>query len=472
MSLHLYNTLTRRKERFEPKCPPGVAIYTCGPTVYDFAHIGNLRTYVFEDVLCRSLRALGYRVQQIMNLTDVDDKTLRGANRLGQSLNAFTAPFKAAFFADLMALNIVPAAHYPEATAFIPQMIEMIEKLVEGHFAYCGSDGSVYFSIARFAPYGRLSHFCPSCLKVGASQRVQSDEYDKEDATDFVLWKAHDAERDGSIYWDSPWGKGRPGWHIECSAMARHYLGESLDIHAGGVDNIFPHHENELAQSESLSQQPLARFWLHAEHLRVEGRKMSKSAGNFLTLSDLSKRAFDPLAFRLLLLQTHYRAQLNFTWTSLKGAQSALKRLQELIAKLQHLVAEKPSQVTQGDDQRLAHFHAQLFDDLNTSSALAAIFDWARQLNRQLDSATLTPPDAQSALATLRSMDLVLGVLFARDAQGPTQEVIQLMQARQAAREHKLWQRADALRDELRDCGYLVEDSARGPRLKPLNNVD
>ncbi len=290
MPLSLFNTWSRRKERFTPKCPPHVGIYTCGPTVYDFAHIGNLRTYVFEDILCRFLRTLGFAVQQIMNLTDVDDKTLKGAKNGGQTLAAFTAPYKAAFFEDLAALQITPAAHYPEATAYIPQMIAMIEELMARECAYMGEDRSVYFSIARFEPYGRLAHFCPHQLQVGATNRMRSDEYDKLEASDFVLWKAYDLERDGAIYWNSPWGRGRPGWHIECSAMARHYLGETLDIHAGGVDNIFPHHENEIAQSESIANGPLARFWLHSEHLRVEGRKMAKSAGNFFTLSDLTKR--------------------------------------------------------------------------------------------------------------------------------------------------------------------------------------
>lgn len=473
MSLMFFNTLTRRKELFCPLERGRALIYTCGPTVYDFAHIGNFRTYVFEDILCKTLALFGYSVEHVMNITDIDDKTLKGAKARQMSLDEFTAPFKKAFFADLKSLNIAPARHYPEATAFVGQMIELIETLLFKGCAYIGSDKSVYFSIKRSPKYGKLSHFVPEKLLEGGSCRVTNDEYDKKEASDFVLWKAHVAERDGPIFWESPWGPGRPGWHVECSAMAHHHLGPTLDIHAGGVDNIFPHHENEIAQSECAFQKPLANFWMHSEHLKVEGRKMAKSAGNFLTLNQLISEGADPLAFRLLLLQNHYRTQLNFTRSSLSAAAGALARLRDLIDRLQTLSARAISyeSFTPKPESRagnaLALFERHLSDDLNTAASLAVVFDWARELNRECDANGLSAEEAAGTLQVLKRCDSVLGVLFAvaRPEEIP-HRVLALQQERNAARSQRDWQRSDLLRGAIEELGFLVEDTPTGSKLK------
>lgn len=341
MKLRLFNTETRQLETITALKDKTLRMYTCGPTIYNFAHIGNFRTYVFEDVLRRSLKLFGFKVEQAMNLTDIDDKTIKGAVQHQISLGAFTEPYKKAFFEDLDQLGIERVEHYPEATRYINEMIALIEGLVNKGVAYSGQDGSIYFAIAQFPSYGRLAHLDQGCLKAGASNRVSLDEYDKEHVSDFVLWKAYDPERDGQIYWDSPFGKGRPGWHIECSAMAMTLLGESIDIHVGGVDNLFPHHENEIAQSEAYSGCCFARYWLHCEHLLVDHKKMSKSQGNFYTLRDLIAKGYTGIQVRYMLLQGHYRSQLNFTFTALNAAATSLQRLHDFIRRLEALQREK-----------------------------------------------------------------------------------------------------------------------------------
>ena len=310
MVLSLYNTLTRKKEIFKPLSSESVTLYTCGPTVYNNAHIGNLRTYIFEDLLRRVLIFFEYSVDQVMNITDVDDKTIKGAIEANCSLEAFTKKYKDQFFADLESLSILKAEKYPEATKFIPEMIVLIQSLIEKGYAY-ERKGNVFFKLEKFEDYGSLAHLGSVDLKQGASNRL-SDEYDKDGISDFVLWKALDEERDGKLFWPSPWGNGRPGWHTECSAMALSLLGETIDIHCGGVDNIFPHHENEIAQAKACTGKHFVNYWLHAEHLLVEGKKMSKSLGNFYTLSDLVEQGFTPREVRMILLQTHYRTQLDF----------------------------------------------------------------------------------------------------------------------------------------------------------------
>lgn len=341
--LKLYNTESRQKEEVSPLDGRTVRMYTCGPTVYNYAHIGNFRTYVFEDVLRRALKFFGFAVKQAMNLTDVDDKTIKGALDSKISLNAFTQPFKEAFFQDLQTLSIEKVEFYPQATDYIPEMISIIQKLLDAGVAYRGHDESIYFAIAKFPSYGRLSHLHLNELQVGASNRVAADEYDKENVSDFVLWKACDPQRDGDIFWESPFGKGRPGWHIECSAMAMKLLGETIDIHVGGVDNMFPHHENEIAQSESYSCRHFVNLWLHAEHLLVDHKKMSKSLGNFYTLRDLLQKGYTGRQVRYMLLQTHYRTQLNFTFAGLDGAVATLERLSDFIQRLQAIRREKMS---------------------------------------------------------------------------------------------------------------------------------
>lgn len=474
MSLHLFNTLTRRKETFSIGLTNSVSLYTCGPTVYAKAHIGNLRTYLFEDLLVRTLGLLGFEVNQVMNITDIDDKTLSGALKAGKSLADFTAPFKKAFFQDLNALNITPARHYPEATAFVSQMINMIDRLIDRGFAYVSDDQSVYFSVERFSSYGCLARLVPEKLKVGGSKRVEADEYDKQEASDFALWKSHDPKRDGNINWDSPWGKGRPGWHIECSAMAHHYHGPTLDIHAGGVDNIFPHHDNEIAQSQCIHQKPLARFWLHAEHLRVEGRKMSKSLGNYLALSDLTKANFDPLAFRLLLLQNHYRTPMNFTWDALKGATSALVRLQSTIKRLEKLssLPQSNTLTLKGiSESAFERFQAALMDDLNSASALAIVFETARLVNQRLDANSLTQREIGEFLSCYHKIDRVLGILWPKESgdisqlQKVPEQITNWVIEREKARKNRDWKLADSLRQQIEGGKFEVIDTPSGPKV-------
>ena len=373
----LFNTLGRRLTPFAPLTPGKVGLYTCGPTVYADAHIGNLRTFLFEDVLRRSLRHLGYQVTQVMNLTDVDDKTIEGAARAGVSLAEYTRPFIDTFFADLATLHVEPAERYPRATEHIAEMIALVERLVANGHAY-EREGSIFFRIASDEDYGRLSGI--DLAQVRRGERVASDEYDKEDLRDFGLWKA---AKPGEPSWESPWGPGRPGWHIECSAMSMKYLGETFDLHCGGVDNVFPHHENEIAQSESATGRPFVRTWLHAEHLIVDGEKMSKSLGNQFTLGDLLARGCDPRAVRYLFVSVHYRQKLNFTFESLAAAAAALRRVDEMRFRLAH--AAEAGEPDAGLGEAVARleeeFTAALADDLNVSAALGAVFRLVREVN-------------------------------------------------------------------------------------------
>ena len=349
MSFQIYNTLTRCVEEFVPFQPPQVRLYTCGPTVYDFAHIGNFRAYVFEDLLRRTLRFRGFQVTQVMNLTDVDDKTIRGAQAAKMTLGDYTRQYTDAFFEDLRTLAIEPAEHYPAATAHIPAMIALIETLFQKGYAYRSEDGSVYFSIAKFKDYGKLARLDLTGLKPGA--RIAQDEYQKENAADFALWKARQSE-DGDVAWDSPWGRGRPGWHIECSAMSMKYLGASFDLHTGGVDNIFPHHEDEIAQSEAATGRPFVKYWMHCAHLVVDGRKMSKSLGNFFTLRDILRRGYSGREIRYALMVVHYRQALNFTFEALDAARAALARLDEFAKRMLAQSEQKSSQKSEVRGQR------------------------------------------------------------------------------------------------------------------------
>lgn len=460
--LKFFNTESRQKELFKPLKPGVVSLYTCGPTVYNFAHIGNFRTYVFEDLLRRTLEFLGYKVEQAMNLTDVDDKTIRGAIAGKTTLNQFTETYKKAFFEDLKTLNIEPVEHYPAATDYIKPMITMIESLLAKGVAYKGHDGSLYFSIAKFPSYGRLSHLEKQELKEGASERVSADEYDKDNASDFVLWKAYDPERDGDIYWESPFGKGRPGWHLECSAMATSLLGKTIDIHVGGVDNMFPHHENEIAQSEACFGCRFVSYWLHAEHLLVDHKKMSKSLGNFYTLRDLLAKGFTGSEVRYLLLQTHYRTQLNFTLGGLDAARASLQRLHDFVFRLQHVTE---AQTTAPLPSFLEAFEEALADDFNISLALSYLFDFVRDTNSLLDKAALGPPEAAIILEQLRHVDKILGVIFVAAEEIPA-AFQALLEERNRARQNKNWAESDRLRDELLRSGYIIEDTPTGARLK------
>jgi cysteinyl-tRNA synthetase len=471
--VRFFNTLGRRLERFEPLAPPRVGLYTCGPTVYNHVHIGNLRTFLFEDLLCRALRFLGFDVFQVMNLTDVDDRTIAGALAEGRSLDDFTAPFIASFHDDLRVLGVTPADVYPRATRHVAGMVAIIERLVERGFAY-ESDGSIWFRIAADPDYGRLSGIDLSGARQGA--RVASDDYGKEDAKDFVLWKG---AKPGEPAWDSPWGPGRPGWHIECSAMSAKYLGETFDIHCGGVDNVFPHHENEIAQSESASGRPFVRYWLHSEHLLVDGEKMSKRLGNQYTLRDLLERGLSPRAIRYALVSVHYRQKLNFTFDGLRGSASALKRVDEMLFRLRHATAGAGGGGGAGLAGRAAAFldafGRALADDLNVSAALAALFELVRDVNVAIERGEVGAADRDAVEAALRRADSVLGVLYwdadsaagAAAAAGPTDESIrERIEARLEARRRRDFREADRIRDELAAEGVVLEDTPQGTRFK------
>lgn len=470
--LRLFNTETRQKERFTPLQAPKVKMYTCGPTVYNFAHIGNFRTYVFEDLLRRTLQFFGYQVTQVMNLTDVDDKTIRGATLQKMSLNAFTQLYKDAFFEDVHTLNIEPAEEYPAATDYIPEMIEMIQVLLDKGIAYRGGDGSIYFAIRQFPRYGCLSHLKLEDLKVGASERLDHDEYEKDNASDFVLWKAYDAERDGEIFWESPFGKGRPGWHLECSAMAMRILGDTIDIHVGGVDNIFPHHENEIAQSEACSGHQFAKLWMHSEHLIVDNKKMSKSLGNFYTLRDLLAKGFTGRQMRCMLLQTHYKTQLNFTLQGLDAVKHSLQRLNDFVQRILELDKQNATFETSGAvisslERCYQDFAAALADDLNISVAFAALFELVREINALCDTFEVNREEARLILALLRRLDSVLGLLsFEAVADSIPADLQDALAKRMEARQAKDWALSDQLRDLIHSRGYMIEDTPQGARLK------
>ena len=459
--LRIHDTLRRELVPLVPLEPGHVRLYTCGPTVYDFAHIGNFRTYVWEDLLRRSLERLGLRVTQVMNITDVEDKIIRRMIEEGRSLAEVVEPFIQAFFEDVDTLRIERVEHYPRATEHIPEMIELAERLVAGGFTY-ESRGSLYFRISAFEPYGGLSHLDKRQVLDGA--RVDSDEYDKDDARDFVLWKG---ERPGEPAWDSPFGRGRPGWHLECSAMSMKYLGRSFDLHTGGVDNIFPHHENEIAQSEAATGQPFVRHWMHAAHLMVDGQKMSKSKGNFYTLRDLLARGHDPRAIRLLLLSTHYRTPLNFTLEALAQATAELGRLDDLSARL----ARESGQAGRGEgfERRVAaaleEFDAALADDLNVSGAMGAVFRLVRETHVALDRGALPAGSRPALERALAAVDSVLD-LFERPAQEVDEEVEELIRRRSAARAARDFAEADRVRDELARRGILLEDTPSGTAWK------
>ncbi len=466
--IRFYNTMGRSVEPFKPRQPGEVKIYTCGPTVYDHSHIGNLRTFVFEDILRRGLRYLGFQVTQVMNLTDVDDKTIERAAATGVALDDYTATFIESFFADLDTLHVERAEQYPRATRHVAEMIEIIEHLLERGFAY-QRDGSVYFRIASDDDYGRLSGVDPSAARRG--QRVASDEYEKEDARDFGLWKA---AKEGEPSWDSPWGPGRPGWHIECSAMSMKYLGESFDIHCGGVDNIFPHHENEIAQSESATGREVVHTWIHSEHLMVDGAKMAKSLGNQYTLKQLIERGLDPRAVRYVFISTHYRQKLNFTFDSVAAAGAALKRVDEMRFRLNSTQESgEPTPEIAAAVARLGEdFAAAVADDLNASAAMAAVFGLVREVNKAIESSSVGAGDHRRVTDALADVDRVLGVLDPTQWQSAKaaasdladDRIDSLLAERQQARKDRDFATADRIRDQLQQQGVVIEDTPQGPR--------
>jgi cysteinyl-tRNA synthetase len=466
--MKLFNTETREKEEIIPSEGGTIRMYTCGPTVYNYAHIGNFRCYVFEDLLRRSLKFFGLHVIQAMNITDVEDKTIRGALAEKISLKAFTQKYTTAFFEDLKQLGIEPVEYYPLATDYIGKMIEIIDKLLQEGVAYQGTDGSIYYNIKKFPSYGRLSHLQLCDLQAGASHRCAADEYDKEHVSDFALWKAYDPERDGDIFWESPFGRGRPGWHIECSAMAIQLLGTTIDIHVGGVDNMFPHHENEIAQSEAFSKQRFVRYWLHVEHLLVDHRKMSKTAGNFYTLRDLLVQGFTGPQVRYMLLQVHYRTQMNFTFEGLHAASKSLERIEDFILRLKGLQTMGSLGLVEPILKKTHQaFSDALADDLNISLAFAALFEMIRLLNILGDEGKIGKEDAQKTLYLLQQLDHVLGVLPLDNKQEEIPgDLLFLLTQREEARVAKNWKEADACRDLLLSKGFSIEDTPSGARLK------
>ena len=446
MEMNVYNSLTRRVEPLVPLAENTVRLYTCGPTVYNFAHIGNFRAYTFEDILRRVIQFNGMKVRQVMNLTDVDDKTIKGANAQGVALTDYTKTYKDAFFADLGKLNVQPAEVYPAATDHIPEMIALVQTLMEKGVAYQSEDGSVYFAVTKFPGYGKLAHIDFDNQRTGA--RCAADEYDKENVGDFALWKAWEPS-DGPVGWDSPWGRGRPGWHIECSAMSMKYLGETFDLHTGGIDNLFPHHENEIAQAEAATGKPFVKTWMHCAHLRVNGEKMSKSLGNFFTLRDLIEKGWSGREIRYVLINAHYRSGLNFAFSALEDARKALARIDACVE------AATDGEAPEWARKHLEDFTAAVNDDLNLPKAFAALFALVRDANGK---------SAAGTLGVFKRMDEVLGVIFfgkTGKAAVPA-EIQKLLDERAAARAAKNWAESDRLRDAIAAAGWLVKDSREG----------
>jgi cysteinyl-tRNA synthetase len=440
--MRFFNTMTRGLEEFREIEKGAIGLYTCGPTVYDYPHIGNYRSYVFEDLVKRFFIFSGYRVRHVMNITDIDDKTIRKANEMGVPLAEVTQKYIDAFHDDIRTLNILKADVYPRATGHIPEMLNLIAMLLEKGFAY-EKDGSVYFSIERFKDYGRLANIDQANLQAGAA--VDADEYDKESVQDFVLWKGR---KPGEPSWPAPFGEGRPGWHIECSAMSMKYLGPHFDIHMGGVDNIFPHHENEIAQSECANGQTFVNYWLHCQHLVVDNKKMSKSLGNFHTLDDVLKRGFDPMAVRYLLISSHYRKLLNFTFANLEMAGQALNRIKNFVFFLKNV--RNPGEATPEISALIAAgqsaFAENMADDFNVSGALAALFDSIHEINQKMNG--LRQKDAANILAYIERLNTVLGVLDQGDAAPLAAAIEDKIAQREKARKEKDFARADAIRAE------------------------
>lgn len=459
MALKLYNTLTRKVEPFVPREPGKVTMYTCGPTVYARAHIGNFRTFLVSDLLRRYLEYSGYNVTWVMNLTDIDDKTIRGANEEGVSLREFTDKYIASFHEDRKTIGITDATLYPRATEHIPEMVKMVEDLIAARHAYM-TDGSAYFKIDSFPTYGQLARLNMEELRVG--ERVASDEYEKEDVRDFALWKAWDAV-DGQVGWETSLGKGRPGWHLECSAMSLKYLGRNFDIHLGGVDLIFPHHQNEIAQTEGVTHEPLARYWVHSEHLLVDGQKMSKSLGNFYTVSDLIERGWKPREIRFGLLAGHYRQRTNFQASGLESIKQSLARFEACTVNLEHASGRGGmSELKDTISKREQEFRDALDDDLNYPEALAAVFNFVRDANTLCQDQKIGRAEQDIALEAMKRFDTVLGYLNLRsEVMDPeAAEIEALIAARNDARKAKNWAEADRARDALNERGIIIEDRA------------
>ena len=452
-----YNSQSRKKEVFKPIDKKLITLYTCGPTVYDSPHIGNYRTFLFEDLLKRTLIASGFKVEHAMNITDIDDKTIKASTNENIDLKEFTKKYINIFFDELKILRILPADHYPRATKYISEMITIIENLISKNHAYISSSGDVYFSIESFQKYGTLTNLKLDMLI--QSKRVLSDEYSSDTIQDFALWKAYKPS-DGNVYWQSPWGKGRPGWHIECSAMAMNLLGNSIDIHCGGVDNKFPHHENEIAQSECFSQSKFVNYWLHSDFLLVDGEKMSKSKGNFYTLNDIIKKGMSVEEFRYMIFSAHYRSKINFSLKRINNAKKAISRITNLKHKLIPIAKDK----IQAFPNAKKRFQEALKDDLDSPKAFSIFFEWLKDINLMIDNGTISETEAAKSINFINFFDYIFQVI-PKNKEIP-EKIIHYAKLRETARMKKDWAEADKLRNKIDYYGWIVEDSKEGFRLK------
>ncbi|MBD72743.1 MAG: cysteine--tRNA ligase [Candidatus Marinimicrobia bacterium] len=454
MEIRFYNTLTRKKEIFKPINKGKVSLYTCGPTVYNRAHIGNFRTFIFEDVLKRVLQLVGYNVKHVMNITDVDDKTIKKAHEENKKLNKITSKYTSEFMEDLQALKILPADLFPAATDHIQNMIEMISILIENKNAYVADDGSVFFSIDSINDYGKLANL--DLKRQKQTDRVAADEYTKDNPRDFALWKAWKVE-DGDVFWDSPWGIGRPGWHMECSVMSTKYLGNHFDIHCGGVDNIFPHHENEIAQSCAALGTEFVNIWMHSEHLNMADEKMSKSLGNIKTIPELLDDGHSAESLRYVLISSHYRSKLSFSSNKLDDARKAVHRINDIYNRLQGIISDGNSFPNEYDQ-----FIEALVDDLNTPKALGILFNYLKELNRKIDNDKLTDEESSRGILFIKKADEIFS--FLKDKTVIPDEIAKLVAKRNEARKDKNWELSDLLREELKEKGWIVEDTLDGSK--------
>ncbi|VVB73831.1 Cysteine--tRNA ligase [uncultured archaeon] len=464
----LHNTLTRKSELFEPLEKGVVKMYCCGPTVYNYAHIGNLRAFTFYDIVLRTLNHKGHKVTFVMNLTDVDDKTINGSRKEGVSLKEFTERYTKLFFEDLSKLNIRKADLITKATEYVPEMVDLTKRLMSNGMAYKGADGSIYYKVSAFPEYGKLSHFDIKQLKAGASGRVNADEYTKEQASDFALWKAWTPE-DGDVFWETELGKGRPGWHTECSAMSMKHLGETLDIHCGGIDLMFPHHENEIAQSEGATGKQFVRYWLHNAHILVDGVKMSKSLGNFYVLNDLLQKGYRPEAIRYLFISSHYREQVNLTFKALDSAQQSINRIFDFVRSLN----EVKSELNNPDVEQLVvsatnAFELALDNDLNTPQALSALFELIKETNKLIAANDFGKENSNEVRMAINKFDEVLGLLYymEKPLPMPKEEIEKLVSERAAAKAAKDFAKGDSIRKQLKDKGIILEDAREGTTWK------
>jgi cysteinyl-tRNA synthetase len=456
--IKFYNSLTHSKEEFVSIEKGKVGLYTCGPTVYDYSHIGNFRTFLFEDLLKRALLAFGYEVNHVMNITDVDDKTIKKANEENKDLNEITSAFTEAFLKDSKSLRILEADNYPKATDHIHEMIQIIEILIEREFAYIAQDGSVFFKISKYLNYGSLVNLTNPLIN---DEALLSDEYDLENVNDFALWKSYKSE-DGKVAWDSPWGKGRPGWHIECSAMSTKFLGTHFDIHCGGVDNKFPHHENELAQSVCALDSSFVNFWLHSEFLTIKGKKMSKSLNNYYIISDLINDGFSYEDFRFIILSSHYRSKVNFSLDRKNEAKSAISRIEEIRQRLLEIESRKSESLPSEANE----FNEALKDDLDTPKALAVFFNWIRLTNQKIDHSTISKEEAEMGNTFIEHFNSIFAVLGEETAL--PSEIQALINAREKCRNNKEWQKSDTIRDELLSMGWKLKDTASGTKVTKI----